>query len=141
MLAETSAYVKSNDGQTKWVYFLIEDDDLLVKYTTIWNKASVDIKKQFDSKLVYNFENKNKSYVDEVTNIYDKEISKADSNHTCLTVIGLDCAPKKMKTIISKYFQKGVNTLKMGIRHILDHLESSSVDSNEAWMFLNKYLY
>ena len=23
-----SAYVKSYDGQTKWVYFLIEDDDL-----------------------------------------------------------------------------------------------------------------
>ena len=73
-----------------------------------------------------------KFYVDEVTNIYDKEISKADSNHTCLTVIGLDYAPKKMKTIISKYFQKSVKTLKKGIRHILDHLESSSVDSNEA---------
>ena len=57
MLAETSAYIKSNDGQTKWVYFLIEDDDLLVKYTTIWDKVSVDIKKQFDSKSVYNFEN------------------------------------------------------------------------------------
>ena len=57
MLSETSAYIKSNDGQTKWVYFLIEDDDLLVKYTTIWDKVSVDIKKQFDSKPVYNFEN------------------------------------------------------------------------------------
>ena len=57
MLAETNAYVKGNDGQTKWVYFLIEDDDLLVKYTTIWDTVSVDIKKQFDSKPVYNFEN------------------------------------------------------------------------------------
>ena len=29
MLAKTSAYVKSYDGQTEWLYFLIEDDDLL----------------------------------------------------------------------------------------------------------------
>ena len=29
MLPKTSAYVKRYDGQTKWMYFLIEDDDLL----------------------------------------------------------------------------------------------------------------
>ena len=29
MLLKTSAYVKSYDGQTKWIYFFIEDDDLL----------------------------------------------------------------------------------------------------------------
>ena len=29
MLPKTSAYVKSYDGQTKWIYFLIEDDGLL----------------------------------------------------------------------------------------------------------------
>ena len=27
MLLKTSTYVKSYDGQTKWMYFLIEDDD------------------------------------------------------------------------------------------------------------------
>ena len=37
MLPKTSAYVKSYDGKTKWMYFLIEDDDLLEKYT-IWKK-------------------------------------------------------------------------------------------------------
>ena len=31
MLPRTSAYVKSYDGQTKWMYFLSEDDDLLEK--------------------------------------------------------------------------------------------------------------
>ena len=45
MLPKTSAYVKSYDGQTKWMYFLIEDDDLLEKYKTVWDKASADIKK------------------------------------------------------------------------------------------------
>ena len=47
-LPKTSAYVKSCDGQTKWMYFLIEDDDLSEKYNTIWDKVSADIKKEFD---------------------------------------------------------------------------------------------
>ena len=54
MLSKTSAYVKSYDRQTKWMYFLIEDDDLLEKYNTIWVKVSADIKKEFDSEPVYN---------------------------------------------------------------------------------------
>ena len=54
MFQKTSAYVKSYDGKTKWMYFLIEDDDLLEKYNTIWDKVSADIKKEFDSKPAYN---------------------------------------------------------------------------------------
>ena len=33
MLPKTSAY----DGQTEWMYLLIEDDDLSEKYNTIWD--------------------------------------------------------------------------------------------------------
>ena len=54
MFPKTSAYVKCYDRQTKWMYFLIEDDDLLEKYSTIWDKVSDDIKKEFDSEPVYN---------------------------------------------------------------------------------------
>ena len=43
MLPKTSAYVKSYDGQTKWKYFLIEDNNLLEKHNTIWNNFSPDI--------------------------------------------------------------------------------------------------
>ena len=32
MLSKTSAYLKSYDRQTKWMDFLIEDDELLEKY-------------------------------------------------------------------------------------------------------------
>ena len=46
MLPKTSAHVKSYDGQTKWMYFLIEDNDLLEKYNTLWDKVSPDIKKR-----------------------------------------------------------------------------------------------
>ena len=35
MLPKTSAYAKSYDEQTKWMYFLSEDDDLLEKHSTI----------------------------------------------------------------------------------------------------------
>ena len=36
------------------MYFLIEDDDLLKKYKTIWDKISTVIKKDFGSKPVCN---------------------------------------------------------------------------------------
>ena len=56
MLLKTSTYVKSYDGQNKWMYFLIDDDDLLEKYNTIWDKVSADIKNEFDNEPVYNKE-------------------------------------------------------------------------------------
>ena len=49
MLPKTMAYVKSYDELTNWVYFLLEDYDLLEKYNTVQ-----DIKKEFCSKPVYN---------------------------------------------------------------------------------------
>ena len=53
MLPKTRAHVKGYEGQTKWTYFLIEHDDLLEKCNIIWDKISANIKKEFDSKLVY----------------------------------------------------------------------------------------
>ena len=76
MLPKTRSYVKGYDGQTKWMYFLIEDDALLEKHNTIWDKVSADIKKEFDNEPVYNKEylkTKIKSHGDEVTDFYDKE--------------------------------------------------------------------
>ena len=70
MLPKTSIYVKSYDRQTKWMYFFIEDDDLLEKYNTIWDKVSTDMKKEFDRQTVYNKEflkTKIKSHGHEVT--------------------------------------------------------------------------
>ena len=54
MLPKTSAYIKSYDGQSKWMYFLIEYGKYLIeKYDTIWDKVSADIKIKFDSEVVY----------------------------------------------------------------------------------------
>ena len=46
MLPQLSTYVKTYDGQTKWRYFLIEDDELLEKYNTIYDKNSSYVKKR-----------------------------------------------------------------------------------------------
>ena len=44
MLLKTSQYVKRFDGKTKWMHFLIEDDELLKKYNVI------SMEKEFNSK-------------------------------------------------------------------------------------------
>ena len=45
-----------------------------------------------------------KFYGDEVTNFYNKEIPKVDSNHTCLAVISLDSALKKDENYYTQAF-------------------------------------
>ena len=39
-----SAHVERYDGQTKLMYFLIENVDLLNKYNTIWDRVSAYLK-------------------------------------------------------------------------------------------------
>ena len=39
MLPKRRAYLKGYNGQTKWMYFLIEDDDIWDKYNTVWDRA------------------------------------------------------------------------------------------------------
>ena len=46
MLPKSNAYVKCYDEQTKWMCFLIEDDDLLEKHNINWDKVSADIYKK-----------------------------------------------------------------------------------------------
>ena len=51
MLPRTSAYLKSYDGLNKWMYFLIEDDDYLEKYNTIWINLALILKKNLIASL------------------------------------------------------------------------------------------
>ena len=131
MLPKTSAYVKIHDGQTKCIYFFIEDDNLLKKYDTIWDKVSADIKKNLIRDLSI-IKTKIKSYGDDVIDFYDKEIPKMDSNHTCLAVIILDCALKKDENYYPQVFLKECKCIeKKVIRHINDSLSDFSDDSDE----------
>ena len=61
---------------------MFEDNNLLEKYNAIWHKVSGDIKKEFDSTPVYNkffLKTKPKSYGEEVTDTYDKEIPNSSN--------------------------------------------------------------
>ena len=107
MPPKTTDYVKSYDGQTKWMYLLMEDDDILEKYNTIWDKVSADIKKEFDGEPVYNnsyMKTKIKSHDKEGTDFYDKKFPNSDSNDTSLAMITLDSALKKYANILKKKY-------------------------------------
>ena len=45
MLPKTSVYVKGYDGETKWIYVLIENDELSKEYNDIWENVTNSIKK------------------------------------------------------------------------------------------------
>ena len=76
VLSKTNAYVKGYEGQTKWMGFRIEDDDILEKYNTVWDKVSADINKQTWWRAclqLKDFENQIKSYADKAIDFYDKK--------------------------------------------------------------------
>ena len=133
MLPKTSAYIKSCDGHTKWLYFLIEGNE---KYNTIWGNVSADIKKEFDSEPVYNknyLKTKTNSHGDEVTDFYDKKILELDSNHTCLPVISLDSALKKNDNYYPLVFLKECKYIeKKVVRHIHDIISDFSYSFDDS---------
>ena len=123
-------------GQTKWMYFLIEDDDLLEKYNIIWDIVSADIKKEFVGEPVYNkdyLKTQIKYYGNKVTNFDDKEIPGLDSNHTYLAVVTLGSTLKKDDSYCWQVFLKECKyTEKIVVRHIHASLSSFSNYSDES---------
>ena len=96
------------------MYFLTEDDDLLEKYNTIWDKVSADLKKEIDSTPAKNekfMKTKIKYYGDEVTSFCNKEILKVISN-TCLAVNSLDSALTEDENYDPQVFLKGCKYIK-----------------------------
>ena len=89
----------------------MNEDDLLKKCTIIWYNVGAKIKKEFDSELFRNIKfltTKIKYHVDEASDFHNKEMPKANSNHTCLAAIIIDSALKKDQ----KCSEKKVNTLR-----------------------------
>ena len=115
---------------------MIEDDDFLETYNTIWDKFSADIKKEFDRKPVYNknyLKTKIKFHGDEVTDFYDKKIPKLDSNDTCLAVISLDSALEKDDSCYPRVNLKECKHIEeKAVRDIHDNLSDFSYSSDES---------
>ena len=101
MLPKTSAYIKSYDSQTRTN---IRTSLCLSDMMTFWKniklfgiKSALISKKVFYSNPVYNknfLKIKIKSRGDEVGDFHNKEISKMNSDHTCLALINVDSALK-----------------------------------------------
>ena len=77
MLSKTSAYLKSYDGETKWIYFLNKDDEWFEKYD--------DIEKERDCKT-----NHRESYGGEATDFQDIKMREVRCNYTCLAIMLID---------------------------------------------------
>ena len=118
------------------MYFLIEDDSLLEKYNTIWDKISADIKKEFHSDPVYSKEFLKTNILsrgDEVTDFYDKETPNVDSNHTCSAAISLDSALKKEENYYSQMLLKGCKYIEKKVfRHIHYNFSDFHYSSGES---------
>ena len=82
-----TAYRRDFD-ETKYISFLIKDNELLEKYNEIWEKVKNSIKKKFDSEPVYNdkyLKAKIRSYNGKInTNFHNNKIPKESSKYVCL---------------------------------------------------------
>ena len=87
------AYRRDFD-ETKYISFLIKDDELLEKYNEIWEKVRNSIKKEFDSKPVYSekyLKTKTKSSKEKINTNFDiNKIPKEGSQYIYLSVILID---------------------------------------------------
>ena len=73
-----------------------------------------------------------KSHGDEVTDFYNRNIPKLDSNHTCLAVTNLDSALKKNDSYYPQVFLKECKYIeKKVVRHIHGNLSDFSYSSDE----------
>ena len=118
-----------------WRWWLIKNI-----YNTIWDKVSAYIKKDFDiigfpvySKFFFS-KIKEKPWVDEVTDFYNKQIANVYSHHSFLAVIILDSALMKDDNYYPQVFLKECKYIEEKvIRHINGNLSdfSSSDETDE----------
>ena len=89
-----NAYAKYFDQNSKYMNLLVNDKEILKKYTDIRNKIKSQIKKEFNSEPVYfdiYFKTKIKVYNDKVyTNFQHNKIPKDNEYCVRLSVISLD---------------------------------------------------
>ena len=94
-----SAHRKDFD-ETKYISFLIRDDEWLEKHNDIWEKVESSLKKEFDSEPMHN-----EKYLKEInTNFRNNKIPKEGSQYICLSVFWLILFLERTKIIILKCF-------------------------------------
>ena len=93
-LPRMNAYTKYFEKDNKYINVLVNNKEILKKYSKIWNKIKSLIKKEFNSEPVYNdkyIKTKIKIYNNRVyTNFQHNKIPKDNEYCACLSVILLD---------------------------------------------------
>ena len=93
-LPQMNAYAKHFDKNNKYINLLVNDKEILKKYSEIWNKIKSLIKKDFNSEPVYNdkyIKIKIKTYNNKVyANFQLNKIPKDNEYCAGLSVISLD---------------------------------------------------
>ena len=96
---------RRNFDETKYMSFFTKAEKLLETYNEIWKKVSNIIKKEFDSKLVYNekyLKTKIKSHNGKINkNFQNNKIRKEGSQYICLSVIFIETVYRKDKKLLS----------------------------------------
>ena len=89
-----NAYAKYFDKNNKYINLLVNDKEILKKYSEIWNKIKSLIKKEFNSEPVYNdkyIKTKIKIYNDKIYTYFQHDKIPKDNEYcTCLSVVLLD---------------------------------------------------
>ena len=100
-----SAY-RTNFDETKYMSFLIKDDELLETYNEIWEKDQNSIKKEFDSEPAYNekyLKGKLKSYNGKIyTNFHNNKIPKEDSQFIYLSAILINSGKNYLQVFLEE---------------------------------------
>ena len=128
-----SAYRKDFD-ETKYMSFLIKDEEVLEKYNEIWEKVKNSLKKEFDSEPVYfkKYVKANNGKIN--TNFHNNKISKEGFQFICLSVILIDFVFRTGKNYYPQVFLekcKYVIKEKNIPKHIIDDIEISSDSDRE----------
>ena len=121
--------------------FLVNDAELLIKYTEIWNKITDLINKKFDSEPVYNnkyINTKIKLYNNDIkTNFHDenniREVPKENCAYKRLSLISLDSVIQMNKkyypqTFLEECKYKLINKTKSLIISNFDSSSESDVE-------------
>ena len=89
-----NAYAKRFDKNNKYINLLVNDTEILIKYSEMWNEIKRLTRKEFNSKPVYNdkyIKAKLKIYNNKVhTNFQYNKIPKDNEYCACLSAILLD---------------------------------------------------
>ena len=113
ILPQMSGYIKyfKNDGKN--MSFFVKDDNLLDKYSEVWDVIKDKLGIKFHSEPAYEYKYlkaKVRAFDGVIkANFLGNDMPKENMHYTCIACITIDSVMKIDKNIICKFIQKSVN--------------------------------